>query len=88
CLSAKTTSWNEFSSTMALAIICLATNQKFNFSRMQDIDEEEPAEVEEVLEVVTTTKLITKVVTTAEPTTTVARVPKASAPKRRRGVVI
>nr|GEW37430.1 hypothetical protein [Tanacetum cinerariifolium] len=33
CLSAKTTSWNEFSSTMASAIICLATNQKINFSR-------------------------------------------------------
>nr|GEZ58375.1 uncharacterized mitochondrial protein AtMg00810-like [Tanacetum cinerariifolium]GEZ58387.1 uncharacterized mitochondrial protein AtMg00810-like [Tanacetum cinerariifolium] len=33
CLSAKTTSWNEFSSTMASLIICLATNQKFNFSR-------------------------------------------------------
>nr|GEY10320.1 hypothetical protein [Tanacetum cinerariifolium] len=33
CLSAKTTSWNEFSSTMAYAIIYLATNQKFNFSR-------------------------------------------------------
>nr|GEW93533.1 hypothetical protein [Tanacetum cinerariifolium] len=33
CLSAKTTSWNEFSSTMTSAIICLATNQKFNFSR-------------------------------------------------------
>ncbi|GKA07080.1 hypothetical protein Tco_0686304 [Tanacetum coccineum] len=28
----KTTAWNEFSSTMASAIICLATNQKFNFS--------------------------------------------------------
>ncbi|GJW03583.1 hypothetical protein Tco_1562439 [Tanacetum coccineum] len=33
CLSAKTTKWNEFSSTMASAIICLATNQKFNFSK-------------------------------------------------------
>nr|GEU75502.1 hypothetical protein [Tanacetum cinerariifolium] len=33
CLSAKTTSWNEFSNTMASVIICLATNQKFNFSR-------------------------------------------------------
>ncbi|GJZ28841.1 hypothetical protein Tco_0573488 [Tanacetum coccineum] len=33
CLSAKTTSWNEFSSTMASAIICLATNQKFNLSK-------------------------------------------------------
>nr|GEZ50367.1 hypothetical protein [Tanacetum cinerariifolium] len=31
-MGAKTTSWNEFSSTMASAIICLATNQKFNFS--------------------------------------------------------
>ncbi|GJX24829.1 hypothetical protein Tco_0231125 [Tanacetum coccineum] len=33
CLSAKTTAWNEFSSTMASAIICLATNQQFNFSK-------------------------------------------------------
>ncbi|GJY21858.1 hypothetical protein Tco_0394424 [Tanacetum coccineum] len=33
CLSAKTTAWNEFSSTMASAIICLATNQKFKFSK-------------------------------------------------------
>ncbi|GKE56846.1 hypothetical protein Tco_1496031, partial [Tanacetum coccineum] len=33
CLSAKTTAWNEFSSTMAFTIICLATNQKFNFSK-------------------------------------------------------
>ncbi|GKA27696.1 hypothetical protein Tco_0713864, partial [Tanacetum coccineum] len=31
CLSPKTTAWNEFSSTMASTIICLATNQKFNF---------------------------------------------------------
>ncbi|GKB02099.1 hypothetical protein Tco_0830143 [Tanacetum coccineum] len=31
-ISAKTTAWNEFSSTMASAIICLATNQRFNFS--------------------------------------------------------
>ncbi|GJW31168.1 retrovirus-related pol polyprotein from transposon TNT 1-94 [Tanacetum coccineum] len=31
CLSAKTTAWNEFSNTMAFGIICLATNQKFNF---------------------------------------------------------
>ncbi|GJX18599.1 uncharacterized mitochondrial protein-like protein [Tanacetum coccineum] len=29
----KTTAWNEFSSIMASAIICLATNQKFNFSK-------------------------------------------------------
>ncbi|GJW01090.1 putative ribonuclease H-like domain-containing protein [Tanacetum coccineum] len=30
----KTTAWNEFSSTMASAIICLATNQKFNFLKL------------------------------------------------------
>ncbi|GJT72889.1 hypothetical protein Tco_1032175 [Tanacetum coccineum] len=33
CLSAKTTAWNECSSTMASSIICLITNQKFNFSK-------------------------------------------------------
>ncbi|GJQ99811.1 uncharacterized mitochondrial protein-like protein, partial [Tanacetum coccineum] len=32
-IGSKTTSWNEFSSTMTSAIICLATNQKFNFSK-------------------------------------------------------
>ncbi|GJS68551.1 hypothetical protein Tco_0683116 [Tanacetum coccineum] len=32
-MSSKTTAWNEFSSTMASAIICLATNQKFKFSK-------------------------------------------------------
>ncbi|GJQ97680.1 hypothetical protein Tco_0008819 [Tanacetum coccineum] len=32
-MGAKTIVWNEFSSTMAFAIICLATNQKFNFSK-------------------------------------------------------
>ncbi|GJU15456.1 hypothetical protein Tco_1143422 [Tanacetum coccineum] len=32
-MGAKTTAWDEFSSTMASAIICLATNQKFNFSK-------------------------------------------------------
>nr|GEV45449.1 putative retrotransposon Ty1-copia subclass protein [Tanacetum cinerariifolium] len=30
----KTTAWNEFSSTVASAIICLATNQKFNFLKL------------------------------------------------------
>nr|GFA91781.1 hypothetical protein [Tanacetum cinerariifolium] len=55
---------------------------------MHDIDEEEPAKVEEVLKVVTTAKLITKVVTTAESATTATQVPKASAPRRRKGVVI
>ncbi|GJY81212.1 hypothetical protein Tco_0493963 [Tanacetum coccineum] len=32
-MGSKTTAWNEFSSTMASAIICLATHQKFNFSK-------------------------------------------------------
>ncbi|GJY44352.1 hypothetical protein Tco_0432565 [Tanacetum coccineum] len=32
-IGAKTIAWNEFSSIMASAIICLATNQKFNFSK-------------------------------------------------------
>ncbi|GJZ29808.1 hypothetical protein Tco_0574455, partial [Tanacetum coccineum] len=33
CLSAKTNTWNEFSSTIASAVIYLATNQKLNFSK-------------------------------------------------------
>ncbi|GKE65523.1 hypothetical protein Tco_1519684, partial [Tanacetum coccineum] len=33
CLSAKSTAWNEFSSSLASLIICLATNQKFNLSK-------------------------------------------------------
>nr|GFA29800.1 hypothetical protein [Tanacetum cinerariifolium]GFA29835.1 hypothetical protein [Tanacetum cinerariifolium] len=33
CMSAKRTSWNEFSSSMALAVICLSTGRKFNFSK-------------------------------------------------------
>ncbi|GJR08241.1 putative ribonuclease H-like domain-containing protein [Tanacetum coccineum] len=33
CLSAKSTAWNEFSSSMASLIICLAANQKFNMSK-------------------------------------------------------
>ncbi|GJV37116.1 hypothetical protein Tco_1409593 [Tanacetum coccineum] len=40
CLSAKTTAWNEFSSTMASAIICLATNQNFNLSNASKPGEE------------------------------------------------
>ncbi|GKD04645.1 hypothetical protein Tco_1179619, partial [Tanacetum coccineum] len=32
-LSAKSTAWNEFSSTMASLIICLATNRIFNLSK-------------------------------------------------------
>nr|GEV27303.1 putative ribonuclease H-like domain-containing protein [Tanacetum cinerariifolium] len=55
---------------------------------MQDTDEAKPSEVEEVIEVVTAAKLMTKVVTTTAPITTAAQVPKLSALKKRRGVVI
>nr|GFA18000.1 hypothetical protein [Tanacetum cinerariifolium] len=60
---------------------------------MQETDKAEPADVEEVIEVVITAKLITEVVTSAttiNAATTIitALVPKASAPKRRRGVII
>nr|GEX94413.1 hypothetical protein [Tanacetum cinerariifolium] len=54
----------------------------------EEPDEAEPAEVEEVLEVVTAAKLITEVVTTATTTITVDPVPKVSAPRRRRDVII
>nr|GEY08584.1 hypothetical protein [Tanacetum cinerariifolium] len=55
---------------------------------MQDTDEAEPTKVEEVMEVVTVAKLMKEVVTTAAATITAAQVPKTSAPRRRRGVVI
>nr|GFB95603.1 hypothetical protein [Tanacetum cinerariifolium] len=32
-LSAKRTSWNEFSSAMSSVVVCLSTGQKFNFSK-------------------------------------------------------
>nr|GEY33384.1 hypothetical protein [Tanacetum cinerariifolium] len=54
---------------------------------MQDVDDKDHANVEEVLEVVKATKLMTKVVTTAGATTT-AEATKFSALKRRTGVVI
>nr|GEV31114.1 hypothetical protein [Tanacetum cinerariifolium] len=44
--------------------------------------------VEEVLEVVKAAKIMTEVVTTAQPTTTAAQVLKPSASRRRRGVII
>ncbi|GJU85161.1 putative ribonuclease H-like domain-containing protein [Tanacetum coccineum] len=34
CLSPKKTAWEQFSSNIAFAIICLATNRTFNFSKM------------------------------------------------------
>nr|GEZ23456.1 hypothetical protein [Tanacetum cinerariifolium] len=55
---------------------------------MQENNEAEPAEVEEVLEVVTAAKLMTEVVTTATTTITAAPISKVSAPRRRRGGII
>nr|GEU57704.1 hypothetical protein [Tanacetum cinerariifolium] len=64
----------------------------------KETNEVKPAEVEEVIKVVTAAKLMTEVVTTvattaatpitATTTITVAPVPKASASRRRRGVII
>ncbi|GKD68143.1 putative ribonuclease H-like domain-containing protein, partial [Tanacetum coccineum] len=34
CLSSKSTAWNKFSTNIASAVICLANNQKFNFSKL------------------------------------------------------
>ncbi|GKB52129.1 hypothetical protein Tco_0902882 [Tanacetum coccineum] len=34
CLSPKKTAWEQFSSYIATAVICLATNRRYNFSRM------------------------------------------------------
>ncbi|GJX93316.1 hypothetical protein Tco_0347902 [Tanacetum coccineum] len=34
CLSPKKIAWEQFSSNIATALICLATNRKYNFSRM------------------------------------------------------
>nr|GEZ67529.1 hypothetical protein [Tanacetum cinerariifolium] len=52
-----------------------------------DVDDEETADVEEVLEIVKAAKLMTKVVTTTGATTT-AEATKVSVLRRRRGVVI
>ncbi|GJS66666.1 hypothetical protein Tco_0681230 [Tanacetum coccineum] len=34
CLSPKKTAWEQFSSNIATAVICLATNRRYNFSRL------------------------------------------------------
>ncbi|GJZ29646.1 putative ribonuclease H-like domain-containing protein [Tanacetum coccineum] len=34
CISPKKTSWEQFSSNIATAIVCLATNRTYNFSKM------------------------------------------------------
>nr|GEU45802.1 putative ribonuclease H-like domain-containing protein [Tanacetum cinerariifolium] len=155
CMSTKRTAWNEFSSSIALAVISLATGMLVPQQVQDDIDvavedkdasaptlplptpattppppqqelvssppqedaykqggiaeidadkdvtlkevdaekdakddEAEPAELKEVIEVDTTTKLMTEVVTAAATTFTVALMPKANAARRRKDVVI
>ncbi|GJT44728.1 hypothetical protein Tco_0953443 [Tanacetum coccineum] len=58
CLSAKTTAWNEFRSTMASTIICLATNQKFNFSKY--IFDSMVRDVENVEQIFDVSKIVQK----------------------------
>nr|GEU83452.1 hypothetical protein [Tanacetum cinerariifolium] len=85
CMSAKRTAWNEFSSSMASAVIYLATGGCIQIGgKIAELDadedvtleketnEAEPTEVEEVIEVVTAAKLMTKVVTTTATTITTA----------------
>nr|GEW35594.1 hypothetical protein [Tanacetum cinerariifolium] len=55
---------------------------------VDDIDEAEHAEVEEVIEVVTAAKLMTEVVTAAATIIIAAHVPKASALRRRKSILI
>nr|GFA14859.1 hypothetical protein [Tanacetum cinerariifolium] len=148
-LSAKRTSWNEFSTAMASVVFCLSKGQRFNFSkyifnslgRMMNEDEgielvkdaeiaesegrhadkqakiynidldhsskvlsmqEDDSEVQDMVEVVTTAKIITEVVTTAasQGSAASATIPTVSATipaaptivaaytRRRKGVII
>ncbi|GJW68689.1 putative ribonuclease H-like domain-containing protein [Tanacetum coccineum] len=40
CLSPKKTAWEQFSSNIATAVICLATNRRFNFSRIGVLEDD------------------------------------------------
>nr|GFC23919.1 hypothetical protein [Tanacetum cinerariifolium] len=59
-----------------------------NVLSMQETDKVEPAEVEEVLEMVIVAKLMTEVVTIATTPIIATPIPKESAPRRRKGVII
>nr|GFB65718.1 hypothetical protein [Tanacetum cinerariifolium] len=48
-LSAKRTSWNEFSIAMASAVICLSKGQRFNFSRVEGLESANTAQQLEIL---------------------------------------
>nr|GEW22388.1 retrovirus-related Pol polyprotein from transposon TNT 1-94 [Tanacetum cinerariifolium] len=62
-------------------------HSKVDIAAPIDVDEKEPAKLEEVLEVVKAAKLMTEVVTTAGATTAVEEL-KVSVPRTRRGVII
>nr|GEV33901.1 hypothetical protein [Tanacetum cinerariifolium] len=63
------------------------TLEEVNAEKDADDVEAEPTELKEVIEVVTTAKLMIELVTAAT-TITAALMPKASASRRRRGVII
>nr|GFA60050.1 hypothetical protein [Tanacetum cinerariifolium] len=48
-LSAKRTSWNEFSTAMASAVICLSKGQRFNFSRVEGLETANTAQQLEII---------------------------------------
>ncbi|GJT88384.1 hypothetical protein Tco_1070101 [Tanacetum coccineum] len=68
-LNPKKTAWEQFSSNIAAAVICLATNRKFNFSRMifehmgmkfsdEEVQEKASADTELFIQEVTPTEVI------------------------------
>nr|GEW82345.1 hypothetical protein [Tanacetum cinerariifolium] len=93
-MSAKRTSWNEFSSSMASAVICLSIDvqgrQAESQAQIYQIDLEhadkvlsmhgDEIEPAELQEVVTTAKLMTKIGTATSATITAATTPITAAP--------
>nr|GEX31816.1 retrovirus-related Pol polyprotein from transposon TNT 1-94 [Tanacetum cinerariifolium] len=58
CISSKSTGWNEFSTNLALAVICLVKCQKFNFSKLIFDDEAVHQEEGDSVEIAITTDAI------------------------------
>nr|GEX80440.1 putative reverse transcriptase domain-containing protein [Tanacetum cinerariifolium] len=99
CMSAKRTAWNEFSSSMASAVICLATGgiiadlDADKDVTLEEVDDAKDAEVEKNVELLLS---ISKVVTAAATTITAAATPITAATitaapsvaRRRKRVVI
>nr|GEW68192.1 uncharacterized mitochondrial protein AtMg00810-like [Tanacetum cinerariifolium] len=86
CMSAKRTSWNEFSSSMASVVICLSSDRKFNLSKTEVVTAASET-VTAASAIITTAEAQVPAATTA--TLTAAPVRVTAAPSRRRkGVVI